>query len=50
MSHPEIYATQLTQENPAGKFEMLYRSLLQAQEAGQDAIMKAITSLLTLNL
>jgi hypothetical protein len=33
--HPEIYATQLTKKSPAGNFEMLYRFLLEAQEAGK---------------
>jgi len=50
MPHPEIYATQLTQKSPAGKFEMLYRFLLVAQEASQDAIMNATTSLLALKV
>jgi hypothetical protein len=50
VSHPEIYAAQLTQKNPAGDFEMLYRFLLEAQEAGQYAIMNAITSLLALKV
>lgn len=50
MPHPEIYATQLTQKRPAGNSEMLYRFLLEAQEAGQDAIMNATTSLLALKV
>jgi hypothetical protein len=50
MPHPEIYATQLTQKSPAGKFEMLYRFLLVAQEASQDTIMNATTSLLALKV
>ena len=36
MSYPEINAMQLTQKSPAGNFEMLYRFLLEAQEAGQE--------------
>jgi hypothetical protein len=50
MPYPEIYATQLTQKSPAGNFEMLYRFLLEAQGAGQDAIMNATTSLLALKV
>lgn len=50
MPNPEIYATQLTQKSPAGNFEMLYRFLLEAQEANQGAIMNATTSLLALKV
>lgn len=50
MSHSEIHAAQPTQKSPAGNFEMLCRFLLEAQEAGQDAIMNATTSLLALKV
>jgi hypothetical protein len=50
VSHPEIYAAPLIKKSPAGNFEMSYRFLLEAKEAGQNAIMNATTSLLALKV